>query len=193
MQRRGACERLRRQNPGARLRVLNARRLPQKTPEPKPSGCGFKLLWNGKAARRRSPKPNARPMLPKLPRKLKELPEQKLTEQLARRPRRGDGGKRLNQRLDAANSYGNVAVEVGRVEVWQVEVGFGRPRPILRKHARVFSLGWFGYGVKRRCSAREAVEGGRSWAEDSAIGVRDLVFARVCVCWMLHPLVGAEP
>ena len=34
-----------------------------------------------------------------------------------------------------------------------------------------------GVDVKRRCSAREAVEGGRSWAEESAIGVRDLVFA----------------
>ena len=101
--------------------------------------------------------------------------------------------KEVGYTASEMNSYGNVAVEVGRVEVWQVEVGFGRPRPILRKHARVFSLGWFGYGVKRRCSAREAVEGGRSWAEDSAIGVRDLVFARVCVCWMLHPLVGAEP
>ena len=31
--------------------------------------------------------------------------------------------------------------------------------------------------VRRRCSAREAIEGDCSWAEELAVGVRDLVFA----------------
>ena len=68
----------------------------------------------------------------------------------------------------------------------------GRLRPA-SSNPSVARQGWLswevGVDVRRRCSAREAVEGGRSWAEESAIGVRDFG-ARPCMC-MLRPFTGA--
>ena len=58
-----------------------------------------------------------------------------------------------------------------------LEVSLGWPRPIpwgVSAGGRIREV-WV--DVRRRCSAREAFEGDCSWAEESAIGVRDLVFA----------------
>ena len=58
-----------------------------------------------------------------------------------------------------------------------LEAGLVWSRPILWWRGAGGRIREVWVDVRRRCSAREALEGDCSWAEELAVGVRDLVFA----------------